>query len=254
MSIATRTENRVAYIEIARPEKKNALTGAMYGALADAIEAAEADTDVRAMVLHGSRAIFTAGNDIQDFQAAGGERTGEPPSRRFMRALTGATKPVIAAVNGPAIGIGTTLLLHCDLVYLGEDAQLKMPFVSLGLCPEFGSSLVLPALAGHARAAEKLMLGDAIAPQEAVDMGIATRVLPADEVLDFARQQGERFAALPPEAVRTTKRLMRGPRHEAIWAQILVEFNDFGERLKSGEAQEAFAAFMERRKPDFSRF
>ena len=253
MSIQTRTENGVAYIAIARPEKKNALSGAMYGELAQAFRAAEADEDVRAILLHGDRSIFTSGNDIQDFAQRSDISTGASPAKAFMVALTGAAKPVVAAVNGAAIGIGTTLLLHCDLIYLADDAVLKMPFVNLGLCPEFGSSLVLPAVAGHARAAEKLLLGEAIAPDEAVAMGIATGVLPADEVLAFARAQAERLAKLPPQAVQTSKRLMRAPGAPALAAHIEVELKAFQERLGSAEAKEAFAAFLERRAPDFSK-
>lgn len=253
MSIQTRTENGVAHIGIARPEKKNALSAAMYGELAQAFRAAEADEDVRAILLHGDRAIFTSGNDIQDFAQRGDPSPGASPAKAFMVALTGAAKPVVVAVNGAAIGIGTTLLLHCDLVYLADDAVLKMPFVNLGLCPEFGSSLLVPAMAGHARAAEKLLLGEAIAPAEAVAMGLATRVVPADEVLAFARTQAERLAQLPPQAVQTSKRLMRAQGAPVLASHIEVELKAFQERLASAEAKEAFAAFLERRAPDFSR-
>jgi len=252
MNINTNIVNQVARIEIARPEKKNALTHAMYHELAQAIEAADADPAVRAILLHGQPDVFTAGNDLEDFA-----RPRQGPNRAaaaFMNALTGAQKPVLAAVAGPAIGIGTTLLLHCDLVYLAEDAVLRMPFVSLGLCPEFASSLLLPAMAGHARAAEKLLLCDALTPQEACEMGIATRVLPPADVLDFAQAQAERFNTLPPAAVQATKRLMRSAPAEAVRRQIDVELAAFAERLASAEAKEAFAAFFERRKPDFSRF
>lgn len=253
MSIQTSIVNQVARIEIARPEKKNALTAAMYAALATALRDAGGDTSVRAILLHGQSDIFTAGNDLEDFKHARSEDAASP-ARGFMDALTEAEKPVVAAVNGQAVGIGTTLLLHCDLVYLAHDAVLKMPFVQLGLCAEFASSLLLPAMAGHARVAEKLLLGDVITPEEAVDLGIATRVLPAADVLSHAQAQAEKFGQLPPEAVRTTKRLMRRGQAAAVREHIGIELEAFGQRLASAEAQEAFTAFFERRKPDFSRF
>lgn len=254
MSIQTSIVNQVARIEIARPEKKNALTAAMYAALAQALRVAGEDSAVRAILLHGQADIFTSGNDLEDFKRAGAQANAESPARVFMDALTETEKPVVVAVNGLAVGIGTTLLPHCDLVYLAHDAVLKMPFVQLGLCAEFGSSLVLPALAGHARVAEKLLLGDPITPEEAVELGIATRVLPAADVLSHAHTQAERFGQLPPEAVRTTKRLMRQGQAAALREHIGVELAAFRQRLASAEAQEAFSAFFERRKPDFSRF
>jgi len=250
MSIESRVENRVARIIIARPEKKNALTQAMYAGLADAIKAAEENPQVRALLLHGAGDTFTAGNDIEDFvRASESLQTGS--ARAFMHALTGAQKPVVTAVNGLAVGIGTTLLLHCDLVYLAHDAILKMPFVPLGLCAEFGSSLLLPSMAGHARVAEKLLLGDAIDPEEAVQLGIATKVLPAAQVLAHAQAQAERFGKLPPEAVRTTKRLMRDGQRAQLQQHIDVELAAFTQRLASAEAKEAFKAFFERRAPQF---
>lgn len=253
MSIQTSIVNQVARIEIARPEKKNALTAAMYVALAAALRAAGDDPAVRAILLHGQPDMFTAGNDLEDFKSARTEAAALP-ARGFMDALTATDKPVVVAVNGMAVGIGTTLLPHCDLVYLAHDAVLKMPFVQLGLCAEFGSSMVLPAMAGHARVAEKLLLGDPITPEEAVDLGIATRVLPAAEVLSHAQAQAERFGQLPPEAVRVTKRLMRQGQRAALQEHIGVELTAFQQCLASAEAREAFAAFFERRKPDFSQF
>jgi enoyl-CoA hydratase/carnithine racemase len=161
---------------------------------------------------------------------------------------------VIAAVTGAAIGIGTTMLLHCDFVYVSDEARLAMPFVSLGLVPEFASSLVVPQLMGPRRAAEKLLLGDPFTGADAVECGIANAVLPASEVVKHARRIAERFNALPPGAVRETKRLMRGPRAAALLEAIKAEGAIFGERLKSPEAKEAFDAFFAKRKPDFSRF
>jgi len=253
MSIKTATLNGVATIEIARPEKKNAITGAMYSAMADALTVATADAAVRAVLITGQPGIFTSGNDIEDFmQRPPGNL--ESPAFVFMKALMGCEKPVIAAVTGAAIGIGTTMLLHCDFVYVSDEARLAMPFVSLGLVPEFASSLIVPQLMGNARAAEKLLLGDPFTGADAVECGIANAVLPASEVVKHARRVAERFNALPPGAVRETKRLMRRGRSAAILETIGVERDLFGARLQSPEAKEAFSAFFEKRKPDFSRF
>jgi enoyl-CoA hydratase/carnithine racemase len=178
----------------------------------------------------------------------------ESPQFRFMLALAACDKPVVAAVTGAAIGIGTTMLLHCDLVYISEDAQLRMPFLSLGLVPEFASSLLLPQLLGHAKAAEKLLLGEPLTAVEAAQFGIVSAVLPAGEVLAHARRMAERFNSLAPGAVRDTKRLMRFGSKEAILQAIRAEAEVFAERLRSPEAKEAFEAFFARRKADFSKF
>jgi len=253
MSIKSATLNGVATVEIARPEKKNAITMAMYQQMADAINAAAADPAVRAVLLTGQPGIFTSGNDIEDFMQRPPSTT-ESPAFVFMKALMGCEKPVIAAVTGAAIGIGTTMLLHCDFVYVSDEARLAMPFVSLGLVPEFGSSLVVPQLMGNARAAEKLLLGDPFTGADAVEAGIANAVLPASEVVNHARRIAERFNALPPGAVRDTKRLMRRARAAATLETIGVEGKLFAERLQSPEAKEAFSAFFQKRKPDFSKF
>ena len=171
-----------------------------------------------------------------------------------MRALIECDKPVVAAVTGAAIGIGTTMLLHCDLVYVSDEARLVMPFVALGLVPEFASSLLLPQLTGHAKAAEKLLLGDPFTPEQAVDAGIANAVLPAGEVVNHARRVAERFNQLPPGAVQGAKKLMRGPQREQILATTQTEGALFSQRLRSPEAMEAFQAFFQKRKPDFSKF
>lgn len=257
MSIKTATLNGVATIEIARPEKKNALTIAMYQAMADALSAAQADAAVRAVLIAGQPGIFSSGNDIEDFMSrppGTGSATPESPVFQFMRALIGIDKPVVAAVTGAAIGIGTTLLLHCDLVYVSDEARLALPFVSLGLVPEFGSSLVVPRLLGNVRAAEKLLLGDPFSPQDAVDAGIANAVLPAGEVVLHARRVAERFNTLPPGAVRETKKLLRRASREEILQTIAIEGELFSQRLRSPEAMEAFQAFFQKRKPDFSKF
>ena len=243
--------NGVATIEIARPEKKNAITGAMYLQMAAALDAAKGDAGVRAVLITGQPGIFTSGNDIEDFMQ---RPPGEPPAFVFMRALMGCDKPVIAAVTGAAIGIGTTLLLHCDFVYVSDEARLAMPFVSLGLVPEFGSSLLVPQLMGNVRAAEKLLLGDPFTGADAVECGIANAVLPAAEVVNHARRIAERFNALPPGAVRDSKTLMRSARAKLAAETIAAEGEVFAKRLRSPEAQEAFSAFFQKRKPDFSKF
>jgi enoyl-CoA hydratase/carnithine racemase len=257
MNIKTGILNGVATIEIARPEKKNALTMAMYQAMATALDGAGADASVRAVLITGQPGVFTSGNDIEDFMSrppGQGSEGLDSPVFRFMKALLACDKPVVAAVTGAAIGIGTTLLLHCDLVYVADDARLAMPFVSLGLVPEFASSLLVPQLMGHRRAAEKLLLGDPFTAEQAVECGIANAVLPAAEVVNHARRVAERFNALPPGAVREAKQLLRGPQREQIEATIRVEGALFAKRLRSPEAMEAFQAFFQKRKPDFSKF
>jgi enoyl-CoA hydratase/carnithine racemase len=253
MSIKTATLNGVATIEIARPEKKNAITGAMYQHMAAALDAARADNAVRAVLITGQPGIFTSGNDIEDFmQRPPGSI--ESPAFVFMKALIDCDKPVIAAVTGAAIGIGTTMLLHCDFVFVSDEARLAMPFVSLGLVPEFASSLIVPQLMGNIRAAEKLLLGEPFTGADAVECGIATAVLPANEVAPHARRIAERFNALPPGAVRDTKTLMRRASQKQSFETIAVEAEIFGKRLRSPEAQEAFGAFFQKRQPDFSKF
>jgi enoyl-CoA hydratase/carnithine racemase len=184
----------------------------------------------------------------------GGSDGQDSPVFQFMRALIECDKPVIAAVTGAAIGIGTTMLLHCDFAYVSDEARLAMPFVGLGLVPEFASSLLLPQLMGQARAAEKLLLGDPFTGADAVEYGIANAVLPAGEVVNHARRIAERFNGLPPGAVRDAKKLLRGPQTEAILKTIRSEGELFAARLRSPEAMEAFQAFFQKRKPDFSKF
>lgn len=253
MTIKTAVLHGVATLEIARPEKKNAFTRAMYTALSDGLHAAQADPAVRAVLITGQPGVFTSGNDVEDFLQRPPHEENSPVFQ-FMKALMAVEKPVVAAVTGAAVGIGTTMLLHCDLVYVSDEARLIMPFVALGLVPEFGSSLLVPRLMGHAKAAEKLMLGDPILPAEAVELGLANAVLPASEVLPHARRVAERFNHLPPDAVRETKRLLRAGLKAQTLETVDAESKLFGARLQSPEAKEALQAFLEKRKPDFSKF
>ena len=253
MSIKTATLNGVATIEIARPEKKNALTMVMYTAMAEALRSAQADGAVRSILITGQPGVFTSGNDLEDFMQRPPQGM-DSPVFQFMLALLECEKPVVAAVTGAAIGIGTTMLLHCDFVYVSDEARLAMPFVGLGLVPEYGSSLLVSQLMGHAKAAEKLLLGDPFTGADAVDCGLANAVLPTGEVVNHARRVAERFNALPPGAVRDSKRLMRAPQREQVRAVLASEAAIFSERLRSPEAQEAFQAFFQKRKPDFSSF
>ena len=253
MTIKTGVHQGVATIEIARPEKKNALTAAMYQAMADALRAAADDATVRAVLITGQPGVFTSGNDLEDFMQRPPQGA-DSPVAQFMRALLEIDKPVVAAVTGAAIGIGTTMLLHCDFVYVSDEARLATPFVSLGLVPEYASSLLMPTLMGQRRAAEKLLLGDPFNAETAVEVGLANAVLPAGEVVNHARRVAERFNALPPGAVRDTKRLMRRAGRDATLQAMSAEGEIFGTRLRSPEAKEAFQAFFEKRRPDFSKF
>ena len=251
--VRAETAGAVARIVLDRPEKKNALTVQMYAQLAEALARAEADPQVRAILLTGSGGCFTAGNDLADFL----ER---PPSGagsatwRFFEVLPELAKPVVAAVAGPAIGIGTTLLLHCDLVYAAATARFQLPFVPLGIVPEFGSTYLLPLLAGYQRAAELLLLGQPFDAEKARDVGLVSQVVSPENLPSAAEQAAARLAELPRESLRLTKRLMKSAHREAVRRAIDEEGRIFRERLGSPEAKEALRAFLEKRKPDFSRF
>lgn len=244
---------QVLRIQLDRAAKKNALTAGMYRAFADALRSAATDADVRVVLVHGTPDAFTAGNDLQDF-LANPPRGSESPVFAFLDAVTHVEKPLVAAVNGVAVGIGTTMLLHCDLVYAGQDAKFAMPFVNLGLCPEAASSFLLPALAGYQRAAELLLLGEPFDAAKALAVGIVTEVVPNDLTLEAAEQAARKLAAKPPASVRLTKRLLKAQTKAMMEAALAEELRNFGERLVSGEAKEAFNAFLEKRKPDFTRF
>jgi enoyl-CoA hydratase/carnithine racemase len=249
--IITKVEARVAAIELARPEKKNALNAQMYGELAGALAAAEADRQVRAILLHGSADCFTSGNDVGDFLNRG---SAQSPAVRLFEVLPNMAKPVVAAVGGPAVGIGSTMLLHCDLVYAAPNARFQLPFVPLGIVPEFGSTYLLPLLAGYQRAAELLLLGQPFDAEKAREVGIVSRVVGKEELLATAREAALALAVLPPESIRLTKQLMKKRHGAALADTIAEETRLFTERLSSPEAKEAMSAFLEKRKPDFSRF
>jgi enoyl-CoA hydratase/carnithine racemase len=250
--VLVQVEDRILRIELARPEKKNALTVDMYAALDAALARADADGDVRAVLLHGRPDLFCSGNDVKDFLEK--EPRADSPAFRFLARIAGARKPIVAAVGGPAVGIGTTLLLHCDLVYAAAGARFQLPFVPLGLVPEAGSSLLLPAITGYPRAAEILLLGEPFGAEQAFAAGLVTAVVGEGELLEVARAAARKLAALPPASVRLTKALMRRGQAEAVAAQMKEEGRLFLERLASPEAREAMTAFFEKRKPDFSRF
>jgi enoyl-CoA hydratase/carnithine racemase len=252
-SIRYETAAGVARIGLNRPEKKNALTVEMYAGLVDAFQRAEADDDVGVLLVHGSDECFTAGNDLQDFMHAP-PNDSSSPTTRFLKQLHQTHKPLVAAVAGPAVGIGTTLLLHCDLVYADPGARFQLPFVNLGLCPEAGSSYLLPELVGHARAAELLLLGEPFTAQTALDIGLVNAISPEKQVIATAAAKAEQLAQRPRAALLLTKSLLKKGHAKIVGETIDDELRHFLERLRSPEAAEAFRAFFERRKPDFSRF
>lgn len=248
MAVEQHLEQGVLTLQLHRPDKKNALTRAMYSTLASALDAAQDNPEVRVILLTGGSQCFTSGNDLQDF-LQGGALAEDSPVFHFMRALFDSGKPVVAAVAGPAVGIGTTLLLHCDLVYVSADAYLQMPFVTLGLCPEYGSSLILPRLLGMQRANALLLLGEAFSGEQAAVWGLANAAL-ADgrQTLAHARQQALRLAEQPAQALALSRQLLRAEQREALRARIHEEGRLFAERLQSAEARAALLAFLQRRK------
>ncbi|WP_460134332.1 enoyl-CoA hydratase-related protein [Pseudomonas sp. S1_E04] len=245
-AILLQRERGLLTLQLNRPDKKNALTRAMYTQLAEALEQADADSQISAVLIQGSSECFTAGNDIGDFLQHPPSDLDSPPFH-FMNSLLNCRKPVVAAVAGAAVGIGTTLLLHCDLVYVSRDARLRMPFVNLGLCPEFGSSLILPRLLGHAKAAELLLLGEGFSGEQAAAWGIASEALGNGEAaLAKAREIALRFDSLAPGAVQVTKQLMKSVDREQLRQVIEEEGALFAQRLRSPEAIAALSGFMSR--------
>jgi len=250
--ILTRREDGVLTLTFNRLERKNAINLAMYAALADALGAASDDPAVRVAVIEGHETVFCAGNDLEDFLRRPAMDSGSP-GLRFLHNISAFPKPLVAAVCGPAIGVGTTLLFHCDLVYAGDNAVLSMPFVNLGLCPEAASSLLVPRQLGYHHAAEMLLLGERLSADEALKRGLVNRVVPASECKALAQAQARRLAAQPQASLITTKRLMKGELQAAVRTRIDAELVEFSRMLTEPAAREAMTAFMEKRAPDFSR-
>ncbi|MBV9747517.1 MAG: enoyl-CoA hydratase/isomerase family protein [Acetobacteraceae bacterium] len=249
--VQTREDDGVVEVRLNRPGKKNALTGAMYGAMADALAQAGASVSARVVLFSAEGDTFTAGNDIGDFLAMAGEFAETPPAR-FIRALVTFEKPMVAAVQGLAVGVGTTMLLHCDLVYAAPQARFSTPFVDMGLVPEAGSSALLPSRIGYQRAAALLLLGEAMGAEQALAAGLVNAVVAADVLQEHARERARAIAAKPPNALATARRLMRGDR-ASLEAHMRREQEAFGGAVRSAEARAAFTAFLERRPPKTAR-
>jgi enoyl-CoA hydratase/carnithine racemase len=250
--IVVSIQDRILSIRLDRPEKKNALTRGMYLGMIEALAQAENDSAVRVVLITGTQDCFTAGNDLMDFANA---KPGETsPAIVYLQTLAAAQKPVVAAVAGVAVGIGTTMLLHCDLVYAAPDARFQLPFVNLGLCPEAGSSVMLPELMGHRRAAELLLFGEPFSSEKALELGIINAVYPGGELLEAATAKARQLAEKPPSALRTTKALLKRSAAGAVAEAMERETEKFAALLQGPEAREAMMAFMQRRKPDFSKF
>jgi enoyl-CoA hydratase/carnithine racemase len=249
--ILTHAERGVMTITLNRLERKNSITAAMYGAMADALAEAERNPDIRVAALQGHETVFSAGNDIGDFLNRPPQGT-DSPVFRFLRGIATFRKPLVAAVCGPAVGIGTTMLFHCDLVYAGDNAAFSMPFVNLGLCPEAASSLLVPKMMGYHRAAEALLLGDPFMAEAALEVGLVNRVVPPTEANAIAQSVAQKLAAKPSGSLVETKRLMKKGQQQHVLQQMTEEGESFGRLLGEPAAREAFGAFMEKRKPDFS--
>ena len=250
--ILTHVERGVMTITLNRLDRKNSITSAMYGAMADALATAEADATIRVVVLQGHETVFSAGNDINDFLNAPASSQ-DSPVFRFLRAIATFPKPLLAAVCGPAVGVGTTMLFHCDLVYAGDNAAFAMPFVNLGLCPEAASSLLVPQMMGYHRAAEALLLGEPFMAEAALEVGLVNRVVPPTEANSVAQAAAQKLTAKPLSALVETKRLMKKGQQQLILQQMADEGQSFARMLGEPAAKEAFGAFMEKRKPDFSK-
>ncbi|MEO8544363.1 MAG: enoyl-CoA hydratase [Burkholderiaceae bacterium] len=250
--ILTDVTDGVMTVTFNRPDKKNSITRAMYAAMADALTQAREQDAIRVVVFQGHEAIFSAGNDIADFL----ERpptTAESPVYRFLFGIASFPKPVIAAVCGPAVGIGTTMLLHCDLVYAGDNAAFSLPFVNLGLCPEAASSLLVPQMLGYHRAAEALLLGEPFMAEAALEVGLVNRIVPPTEANNLAQAQARKLAGKPIRSLVETKRLMKKGQAQLIEKQMTEEGESFSRMQGEPAAREAFTAFMEKRRPDFSK-
>src|SRR5216683_1135295 len=250
--IITERSGSILRVELNRPAKKNAMTSRMYVTLANVFNDASKDERIRVVLWHGAGDSFCAGNDIEDF-LKNPPGPGESPQARLMNALVDFDKPLVAAVQGAAIGGGTTMLTHCDFVYAGESAKFQMPFVNLAVVPEFGSSCSVPARIGHLRAAELILLGLPFVARRAADLGLVTQVVPDQNLLTVATETARTLAAKPVGALQAGKRLMKQPFREQLKAAMKAENEEFSAQVRSEDAKEAFSAFLEKRKPDFTR-
>ena len=249
--VLQQVESGVMTLTLNRLDKKNSFTAAMYAELAEALRGVAEDDAVRVVLFQGHETIFSAGNDIGDFLNKP-PSTPDSPVFRFLNAIATFPKPLLAAVCGPAVGIGTTMLLHCDLVYAGDNAMFSMPFVNLSLCPEAASSLLVPRLMGYQRAAEVLLMGDPFMAEAALEVGLVNRVVPPTEANALAQQQARRLATKPLSSVIETKRLLKASTTPAVLERMREEGAIFGRMLQEPAAKEAFSAFLDKRKPDFS--
>ena len=250
--IVTERSEGVVRVQLNRPAKKNALTSRMYITLADTLNQAGKDEGIRVVLWHGAGDSFCAGNDIEDF-LKNPPGPGESPQAQLMNALIDFDKPLIAAVQGAAIGGGTTMLLHCDFVYAGESAKFQMPFINLALVPEFGSSSIVPARIGHLRAAELILLGSPYDAKRAAELGLVTQIVPDQDLLSIATATAQKLAAKPAGALQASKRLIKQPFRQQIAAAMKAENEEFSAQVRSADAKEALTAFLEKRKPDFTR-
>jgi enoyl-CoA hydratase/carnithine racemase len=250
--IVTERLGSVLRVQLNRPTKRNAMTSAMYLSLASIFNEAADDDSTRVVLWHGAGDSFCAGNDIEDF-LKNPPGPGASPQARLMEALVNFDKPFVAAVRGAAIGGGTTMLTHCDFVYAGESTQFQMPFINLAVVPEFGSSCSVPARIGHVRAAELILLGVPFDARRAAELGLVTEVVSDKDVLTRATETAGRLAAKPAKALQASKRLMKQPFREQLRAAMKAENEEFSAQVRSEDAKEAFNAFLEKRKPDFTR-
>jgi enoyl-CoA hydratase/carnithine racemase len=246
--IAVERSGNILSIQLNRPAKKNAMTSSMYVTIAELLDAAATDDQVRVVLWHGAGDSFSAGNDLEDFMK-NPPGAGESPQARLMRALINFEKPLVAAVQGLAIGGGTTMLAHCDFVYAAESAKFQLPFVNLALVPEFGSSYLLPLRFGHVRAAELILLGKPLGASRAADLGLVTQVVPEEKLLATATDTAQALAEKPPAAVQASKRLIKQAFREQLEQAVKLENEEFAVRVRSEEAKEVFQAFFAKRRP-----
>jgi enoyl-CoA hydratase/carnithine racemase len=250
--IVTERSESVLRVELNRPAKRNAMTASMYVTLAEAFIEAAKDERTRVVLWHGAGDSFCAGNDLEDF-LNNPPGPGDSPQAQLMNALVDFDKPIVVAVQGAAIGGGTTMLTHCDFVYAGESAKFRMPFIDLAVVPEFGSSCSVPASVGHILAAELILLGLPFDAKRAAELGLVTQVIPDQNLLTIATQTARKLAAKPAGALQASKRLMKSPFRDQVKTAMKLENKEFSVQVRSDDAKEAFAAFLEKRAPDFAK-